>query len=88
MVTLMAETIEGYTLTSAATITGKLYANKPNVFNFYYKDASAPSYDSVAWYYPELDSANGYDNEHNNAIAQTMKDAGFTTVNLAGRNNI
>ena len=87
MVTLTAETIEGYTLTSAATITGKLYANKPNVFNFYYKDASAPSYDSVAWYYPELDSANGYDNEHNNAIAQTMKDAGFTTVNLAGRNH-
>ena len=87
-VTLNAETFDGYTLTSAATLTSKLYANKPNVFNFYYKDSSAPSYDSVAWYYPALDSSNGYDNVTNDAIAQTMKDAGFTTVNLAGKNNI
>lgn len=83
-VTLNAEEFDGYTLTSASTIVAKLYANKPNVFNFYYKDNSAPSYDSVAWYYPTLDSSNGYDNATNNAIAQTMKDAGFTMVNLAG----
>ena len=87
-VELQAKEFDGFTLTSAALLTGKLYANKPNVFNFYYKDSSAPSYDSVAWYYPALDSSNGYDNAHNDAIAQTMKAAGFTTVNLAGRNNI
>ena len=87
-VELQAKEFDGFTLTSAALLTSKLYANKPNVFNFYYKDSSAPSYDSVAWYYPALDSSNDYDNEHNNAIAQTMKAAGFTTVNLAGKNNI
>ena len=87
-ITLNAEEFDGFTLTSAASLTGKLYANKPNVFNFYYKDVAAPSYDSVAWYYPALDSSNGYDNAHNDESAQTMKAAGFTTVNLAGRNNI
>ena len=87
-ITLNAEEFDGFTLTSAAMLTSKLYANKPNVFNFYYKDSSAPSYDSVAWYYPALDSSSGYDNAHNDAIAQTMKAAGFTTVNLAGKDNI
>jgi len=87
-ITLNAAKFDGFTLTSAAMLTSKLYANKPNVFNFYYKGEAEPSYDSVAWYYPALDDSNGYDNAHNDAIAQTMKAAGFTMVNLAGKNNI
>ena len=40
---------------------------------------------SIAWYYPKLDSSNRYNNETNIAIAQKMKDAGITAVYLDGK---
>ena len=40
---------------------------------------------SIAWYYPELDSSNRYNNKTNIAIAQKMKDAGITAVYLDGK---
>jgi len=83
-INLTAKEISGFTLASASTITSKIYANKDNVFNFYYTVVGAPVFDSVAWYHPELDSSNNYDNTHNDTVAQTMKEAGFTTVVLGG----
>ncbi len=83
-INLTAKEISGYTITSASTINSKVYANKENVFNFYYTVEGAPVFDNVAWYHPELDSSNNYDNTHNDTVAQTMKAAGFTTVVLGG----
>ena len=81
-INLTAKEISGFTLASASTITSKIYANKDNVFNFYYTVEGATVYDSMAWYYPTLDASNNYDNAKNDAVAQKMKDAGFTTVLL------
>ena len=81
-INLTAKEISGFTLASASTITSKVYANKDNVFNFYYTVEGATVYDSMAWYYPTLDASNNYDNAKNDAVAQKMKNAGFTTVLL------
>ncbi len=83
-INLTAKEISGFKITSASKITSRVYANKDNVFNFYYTVEGAPVYDTMAWYHPELDASNNYDNAHNDAVAQTMKDAGFTTVLLGG----
>lgn len=83
-INLTAKEISGFKITSASKITSKVYANKDNVFNFYYTVEGAPVFDSVAWYHPELDGSNNYDNTHNDTVAQTMKEAGFTTVVLGG----
>ena len=83
-INLTAKEISGFTISSASKINSKVYANKENVFNFYYTVVGAPIFDSVAWYHPELDSSNNYDNTHNDTVAQTMKEAGFTTVVLGG----
>ena len=42
----------------------------------------------TAWYYPELDSSNAYNNATNIAIAQKMKDAGIKSVYLDGAHHI
>ena len=81
---LTAKEISGFTISSASTINSRVYANKENVFNFYYTVEGAPIFENMAWYHPELDASNNYDNEHNDAVAQTMKNAGFTTVMLGG----
>ena len=81
-INLTAKEISGFTLASASTITSKVYANKDNVFNFYYTVEGATVYDNMAWYYPTLDASNNYDNAKNDAVAQKMKNAGFTTVLL------
>ena len=83
-INLTAKEISGFTISSASKINSKVYANKENVFNFYYTVVGAPIFDSVAWYHPELDGSNNYDNTHNDTVAQTMKEAGFTTVVLGG----
>ena len=83
-INLTAKEISGFKITSASKITSRVYANKDNVFNFYYTVEGAPVYDAMAWYHPELDASNNYNNAHNDAVAQTMKDAGFTTVLLGG----
>ena len=85
---LTAKEISGFKVSSAAEINSKVYANKDNVFNFYYTVEGAPIYDSIAWYHPPLDASNNYDNATNDAIAQTMKNGGFTTVLLGGRQNV
>ena len=87
-INLTAKEISGFKVSSAAEIHSKLYANKDNVFNFYYTLEGAPIYDSIAWYHPPLDASNNYDNATNDAIAQTMKNGGFTTVLLGGRQNV
>ena len=84
VINLTAKEISGFTVSSASKISSKIYANKENVFNFYYTVVGAPIFDSVAWYHPELDGSNNYDNTHNDTVAQTMKEAGFTTVVLGG----
>ena len=81
---LTAKEISGFSLSSAEKIVSKLFVNKENVFNFYYMVEGAPVFDNVAWYHPELDSSNNYDNTHNDTVAQMMKEAGFTTVLLGG----
>ncbi len=83
-INLAAKEISGFTVTSASKINSKIYANKDNVFNFYYTVEGAPVFDNAAWYHPELDASNNYDNTHNDTVAQTMKAAGFTTVVLGG----
>ena len=45
-------------------------------------------FDSIAWYYPELDPTNEYNNEYNNEIARKMKAAGIKTVYLDGQYHI
>ena len=87
-INLTAKEISGFKISSASTINSKVYANKDNVFNFYYILEDAIVFDRVAWFHPQLDSSNNYDNATNDAIAKTMKDAGFTTVILAGAYNI
>ncbi len=87
-INLTAKEISGYKVSSASAINSKVYANKELVFNFYYTLEGAPTFDSLAWYHPPLDTSNNYDNEINDAIAQTMKDAGFTMVLLGGRQNV
>ena len=42
----------------------------------------------TAWYYPELDSSNAYNNATNIAIAQKMKDAGIKAVYLDGAHHL
>ena len=84
VINLTAKEISGFTISSASKINSKIYANKDNVFNFYYTVEGAPVFDNVAWYHPELDGSNNYDNAHNDAVAQMMKEAGFTTVVLGG----
>ena len=42
----------------------------------------------TAWYYPELDSSNAYNNATNIAIAQKMKDAGIMAVYLDGAHHL
>ena len=84
VINLTAKEISGFTISSASKINSKVYANKDNVFNFYYTVVGAPVFDSVAWYHPELDGSNNYDNINNDTVAQTMKEAGFTTVMLGG----
>ena len=83
-INLTAKEISGFTVSSASKINSKVYANKENVFNFYYTVEGAPIFENMAWYHPALDASNNYDNEHNDAVAQTMKNAGFTTVMLGG----
>ncbi len=87
-INLTAKEISGFKISSASTINSKVYANKDNVFNFYYILEDAIVFDRVAWFHPQLDSSNNYNNATNDAIAKTMKDAGFTTVILAGAYNI
>ena len=87
-INLTAKEISGFKVSSAAEIHSKVYANKDNVFNFYYTLEGAPMFDTLAWYHPPLDTSNNYDNATNDAIAQTMKDGGFTMVMLGGRQNI
>ena len=85
---LIAREIGGYKVTSASVINSKVYANKDLVFNFYYTEEGSLVTDSMAWYHPPLDNSNNYDNATNDAIAQTMKNAGFTTVLLGGVQNV
>ena len=87
-INLTAKEINGFKISSASTINSRIYANKDNVFNFYYVPDDSIVFDRVAWFHPQLDSSNNYDNATNDAIAKTMKDAGFTTVILAGAYNI
>ena len=42
----------------------------------------------IAWYYPELDESNEYNNDKNIAIAQKMKDAGMKAVYLDGAHHL
>ena len=42
----------------------------------------------IAWYYPELDSSNAYNNATNIAIAKKIKDAGMTAVYLDGMHHL
>jgi hypothetical protein len=42
----------------------------------------------IAWYYPELDESNAYNNAKNIAIAQKIKDAGMTAVYLDGMHHL
>ena len=42
----------------------------------------------IAWYHPELDPSNNYDNEANRAAAKKMKDAGIKAVYLDGANHL
>ncbi|MBE7078386.1 MAG: hypothetical protein E7380_00805 [Clostridiales bacterium] len=44
--------------------------------------------DVIAWYHPELDSANGYDNANNDEIAEKMVNAGIKAVYLDGMYHI
>ena len=88
-VTITAKEYDGYTLTSfVSSITGKIYANKNNVFDFYYKNNALPSLDTTAWHHPDLDDSNNYMNETNKAIAETMSLAGFTSVMLNGSHTV
>ena len=52
------EGYDEYALSSSAMITKKLFANKPNVFEFYYTDVSPEAYNRVAWMHPTLDPSN------------------------------
>ena len=42
----------------------------------------------IAWYYPELDESNAYNNKTNIAIAQKIKAAGMTAVYLDGAHHL
>ena len=46
------------------------------------------SFNVTAWYYPELDPSNQYNNTTNDEIAQEMIDAGIKTVILDGAHHI
>ncbi len=84
-VEISANAYDGYALTSPfSEIALKLYANKKNLIEFYYKDLSLPDLDATAWHHPKLDATNDYMNDTNKAIAETMRDAGFTSVMLNG----
>ena len=88
-VEIEAKEYDGFALTSGvAGVTIKLYANKPNVVDFYYKDISLPDMDVTAWHHPKLDDTNNYMNATNKAIAETMRDAGFTSVMLNGSHTV
>ena len=88
-VEIAAKEYSGFTLTSAVAGVGmKLYANKANVFDFYYKDTSLPDFDTTAWHHPTLDATNNYKNDTNKAIAETMRDAGMTSVLLNGSDTV
>lgn len=88
-VEIEAKNYDGFSLTSGvAGVVLKLYANKANVFDFYYKDTSLPDMDVTAWHHPKLDETNNYMNDTNKAIAETMRDAGFTSVMLNGSHTV
>lgn len=88
-VEIAAKEYDGFALTSGvAGVTIKLYANKPNVVDFYYKDISLPDMDVTAWHHPKLDDTDNYMNDTNKAIAETMRDAGFTSVMLNGSHTV
>ncbi|MBQ8406233.1 MAG: hypothetical protein IJX09_06240, partial [Clostridia bacterium] len=84
-VKITAKEYDGFSLISGvSSVMFKLYANKENVFDFYYKDLSMPDFETVAWHHPKLDATNNYMNDTNKAIAETMRAAGFTGVLLNG----
>ena len=85
VVEITAREYDGFSLISGvSSVMFKLYANKENVFDFYYKDLSMPDFETVAWHHPKLDETNNYMNDTNKAIAETMRAAGFTGVLLNG----
>ena len=85
VVKITAKEYDGFSLISGvSSVALKLYANKENVFDFYYKDLSMPDFETVAWHHPKLDETNNYMNDTNKAIAETMRAAGFTGVLLNG----
>ena len=89
VVTIDAKNYDGFSLAGGvAGVAFKLYANKANVFDFYYKDVSLPDMDVTAWHHPKLDATNNYMNDTNKAIAETMRDAGFTSVMLNGSHSV
>ena len=88
-VEIAAKNYDGFALsTGVAGVTIKLYANKANVFDFYYKDTSLPDMDVTAWHHPKLDATDNYMNDTNKAIVETMRDAGFTSVMLNGSHTV
>ena len=89
VVEIVAKEYDGFTLASfVSSYALKLYANKNNVFDFRYKDISLPDFESTAWHHPMLDATNDYMNDTNKAIAETMRDAGFTSVMLNGSHTV
>ena len=42
----------------------------------------------IAWYYPELDPSNQYDNQHNRDIAKDLTDAGMKAIYLDGDHHL
>ncbi len=65
------------------------YAALDEITLMNYADYAANNVLAVtAWYYPELDSSNAYNNATNKAIAQKMKDAGIKAVYLDGEHHL
>ncbi len=70
---------EGFILNSDSSITAKMYANKENVFEFFYKNEAFTGIDVSAWV---MNPLNGADDVKIASVADDLKDAGITTVYL------
>lgn len=83
---LQEDTAEYGVLSSTKKTVVDAYAAKDSIQLMDYEAYAANNNLSlVAWYYPELDASNQYNNAHNIAIAQKIKAAGMKAVYLDGK---
>ena len=84
----IADTAEYEKVSDAKKEVVKAYAYADGIKLMDYDSYANNNMQLTAWYYPELDPSNGYDNATNIAIAQKMKDAGIKVVYLDGHHHL